>query len=54
MVSDNPNMYILCFAEARNIWDELDVVDPFKLRRSAGVGARVMMPMLGTLGYDIA
>ena len=54
LVSDNPNMYILCFAEAGNIWDELDVVDPFKLRRSAGVGARVMMPMLGTLGYDIA
>ena len=54
LVSDNPNMYILCFAEAGNIWDELDVVDPFKLRRSAGLGARVMMPMLGTLGYDIA
>tara|TARA_B100002051_G_scaffold231707_1_gene229953 strand:- start:33 stop:2522 length:2490 start_codon:yes stop_codon:yes gene_type:complete len=54
LVSDNPNMYILCFAEAGNIWDELDVVDPFKLRRSAGFGARVMMPMLGTLGYDIA
>ena len=54
LVSDNPNMYILCFAEAGNIWDELDIVDPFKLRRSAGIGARVMMPMLGTLGYDIA
>ncbi len=53
LVSDNPNMYILCFAEAGNIWDKLDVVDPFKLRRSAGIGARVMMPMLGTLGYDI-
>ena len=54
LVSENPNMYILCFAEAGNIWDELNMVDPFTLRRSMGVGARVMMPMLGILGYDIA
>ena len=54
LVSETPNMYILCFAEAGNIWDELNMVDPFNLRRSVGVGARVMMPMLGILGYDIA
>ena len=54
LVSENPNMYILCFAEAGNIWDEINVVDPFNLRRSIGIGARVMMPMLGILGYDMA
>ena len=54
LVSETPNMYILCFAEAGNIWDELNMVDPFNLRRSVGIGARVMMPMLGILGYDIA
>ncbi len=54
LVSENPNMYILCFAEAGNVWDEIKMVDPFTLRRSMGVGARVMMPMLGILGYDIA
>ena len=54
LVSENPNMYILCFAEAGNVWDRIDMVDPFNLRRSMGVGARVMMPMLGILGYDIA
>ena len=50
LVSETPNMYILCFAEAGNIWDELNMVDPFNLRRSVGVGARVMMPMLCILG----
>ena len=54
LVSENPNMYILCFAEAGNVWDKIDMVDPFALRRSMGIGARVMMPMLGILGYDIA
>ena len=54
LVSENPNMYVLCFAEAGNVWDKIDMVDPFTLRRSMGIGARVMMPMLGILGYDIA
>ena len=54
LVSENPNMYLLYFAEAGNVWDTVDLVDPFKLRRSMGVGVRVMMPMLGVLGYDAA
>ena len=54
LVSENPNMYLLYFAEAGNVWDEINLVDPFKLRRSMGVGVRVMMPMLGVLGYDAA
>ena len=36
-----------------NVWDDIDIVDPFSLRRSIGVGARVMMPMIGMIGYDI-
>jgi outer membrane protein insertion porin family len=28
-------------------------VDPFKLKRSAGVGVRMFMPMLGMLGLDL-
>ena len=52
LLSENPNMYILCFAEAGNVWDKINIVDPFTLRRSMGVGVRVMMPMLGVLGYD--
>ena len=54
LLSENPNLYILAFTDAGNVWDDINIVDPFSLRRSIGVGARVMMPMLGMIGYDIA
>ena len=54
LISENPNLYILAFSDAGNVWNTLSVVDPFSLRRSIGIGARVMMPMLGMIGYDIA
>ena len=52
-ISENPMMYILLFAEAGNIWEDFDSVDLFKLKRSIGLGFRLNMPMLGTIGYDI-
>ena len=54
LISENPNLYILTFMDAGNVWDKIDMVDPFSLRRSIGVGARIMMPMIGMIGYDIA
>ena len=36
-----------------NVWSDFNVMDPFDLKRSAGVGVRVFIPMLGMLGYDI-
>ena len=54
LISENPNLYILAFTDAGNVWNDINIVDPFALRRSVGIGARVMMPMLGMLGYDIA
>ena len=54
LISENPNLYILAFMDAGNVWDGIDMVDPFSLRRSIGFGARVMMPMIGMIGYDIA
>ena len=54
LISENPNLYILTFMDAGNVWDKIDIVDPFSLRRSIGVGARIMMPMIGMIGYDIA
>jgi len=53
LVSESPTMYILVFGDAGNVWDKIEYIDSFSLRRSMGVGVRVMMPMLGTLGYDI-
>ena len=52
-LSDNPTIYALSFFDMGNVWSEFDVMDPFDLKRSAGFGVRVFIPMLGMLGYDI-
>ena len=53
LFSEQPIMYVLLFADAGNVWNDYNIVDPFKLRRSLGFGIRAMMPMIGILGYDI-
>ncbi len=53
-ISPNPTIYALAFAEAGNTWLDLKHTDPFDLRRSVGIGARVFMPMLGMIGFDYA
>jgi outer membrane protein insertion porin family len=50
----NPTMYGLLFAEAGNTWRDMAHTDPFDLRRSVGVGARIFMPMIGMIGFDYA
>jgi len=52
-VSDNPTAYGLAFFESGNTFLNLQSVNPFDLKRSAGVGARLYMPMLGMLGIDL-
>lgn len=54
LISPNPNatIYVLGFLEGGNAWSGFDTYDPFDLRRSAGVGVRVFLPMFGTLGFD--
>ena len=52
-LSENPTIYALSFFDMGNVWSGFDVLDPFDLKRSAGVGIRVFIPMLGMLGYDI-
>ena len=52
-LSENPTIYALSFLDMGNVWTGFDVLDPFDLKRSAGVGIRVFIPMLGMLGYDI-
>jgi len=50
----NPMMFGLVFAEAGNTWPDFSHTDPFDLRRSVGIGARIFMPMVGMLGFDYA
>mgnify|MGYP001333441178 CR=1 FL=1 len=52
-LSENPTIYGLSFFDMGNVWSSLETVDPFNLKRSAGLGIRVFIPMLGMLGYDI-
>ncbi|MEO5999306.1 MAG: POTRA domain-containing protein [Chitinophagaceae bacterium] len=52
--STNPSstIYGLTFFEAANGWYDYKDYNPFRLRRSAGVGARFFLPMFGLLGFD--
>ena len=47
-------IWVLAYGEAGNVWDGFDNYDPFDLKRSAGVGIRVVLPMVGLLGVDWA
>lgn len=53
-LSLNPSstIYVLAFAEGGNSWDGIKDFNPFDVRRSAGMGLRVFLPMFGTLGFD--
>jgi len=42
----------LVFADAGNAWEHVDDFDPTDLKRSIGLGFRVMTPMLGMIGFD--
>ena len=52
--STNPSstIYGLTFFEAANGWYNYKDYNPFRLRRSAGVGMRFFLPMFGLLGFD--
>lgn len=47
-------IYALTFVEAGNSWLGSQGFDPFDMKRSAGVGIRVFLPMFGMLGLDWA
>ena len=53
-LSLNPSstIYVLAFAQGGNAWRTARDWNPFDLKRSVGVGARVFLPMFGTLGFD--
>jgi outer membrane protein insertion porin family len=53
-LSLNPSstIYALGFLEAGNSWDDFDNFNPFGVKRSAGIGVRIMLPMIGMMGLD--
>ena len=53
-ISLNPQatFYALSFLEAGNTYPSFDKFNPFNVKRTAGVGIRVFLPMFGMLGLD--
>ena len=45
-------IFALAFLEGGNCWSEIRDFNPFMIKRSAGVGARIFLPMIGLLGID--
>lgn len=52
MLNEQATVFVLAFAEAGNTWNKFSEVNPLKMRRSAGVGARIFLPIFGMLGID--
>ena len=50
----NTTIYGLTFLEGGNAWTEAKDFNPFNLKRSAGVGVRIFLPMVGLMGIDWA
>lgn len=53
-ISLNPasTIFVLGFAEGGNSWRKFNDYNPADLKRSAGLGLRVFLPMFGLLGFD--
>ena len=45
-------IYALAFLEGGNCWSDIKKFNPFEIKRSAGVGVRIFLPMVGLLGVD--
>ena len=54
VLKESTMVWALVFAEAGNCWRDYKDYNPLDLKKSAGVGLRVYMPMFGLLGVDWA
>lgn len=54
MLQNATNIYALAFAEGGNAWTDIARFNPFSLKRSAGFGVRIFLPMVGMMGIDWA
>ena len=54
MLENSTSIYALGFVEGGNAWEDVNKFNPFSLKRSAGVGVRIFLPMVGMMGIDWA
>lgn len=52
MLQGSTNIYALAFVEGGNAWTDIKKFNPFDMKRSAGVGVRIILPMVGMMGID--
>ena len=52
ILQPSSTIYALVFAEGGNCWSDIKKFNPFQIKRSAGVGVRIFLPMVGLLGVD--
>ena len=48
----NTTIYGLGFLEGGNAWSDVKDFNPFSMKRSAGIGVRIFLPMVGLMGID--
>lgn len=54
LMQSTTTIYGMLFAEAGNAWASISDFSPFDIKRSAGVGLRIFLPMVGMMGIDWA
>lgn len=54
MLQASTTIYALGFVEGGNAWTSISAFNPFQLKRSAGAGVRIYLPMVGLMGIDWA
>lgn len=54
LMENSTTIYALAFLEAGNAWNSIGKFNPFDLKRSAGAGVRILLPMVGLMGIDWA
>eukprot|EP00388_Colpodella_angusta_P007047 GDKJ01020235.1.p1 GENE.GDKJ01020235.1~~GDKJ01020235.1.p1 ORF type:complete len:847 (-),score=16.16 GDKJ01020235.1:750-3290(-) len=52
IASQQATAFITAFAEGGNTWNKFSDFNPFNIRRSVGVGAKIFLPIFGLLGID--
>lgn len=51
-LEQSATIYALAFLEAGNSFSSIKQYNPFDLKRSAGIGVRIFLPMFGMMGID--
>ncbi len=54
LLQPSTTIYGLAFVEGGNAWTNLKDFSPFDIKRSAGAGVRIYLPMVGLMGIDWA